>query len=107
MSVAQAAVAKPSNRLAPVRAGASTEIKLTAKQKRLIRESFLKLEPAIDLAGQLFYLKLHRLDPSFLFGSERSTKALQGGTEGRNPPPKKFQREAGETVRLPPNFCTV
>ncbi len=33
-------------------------IALTTKQKRLIRESFLKLEPALDLVGQLFYLKL-------------------------------------------------
>ncbi len=63
MSVAQASAAKSSN--APGRAEASAEIKLTARQKRLIRESFLKIEPAIDLVGQLFYLKLFRLDPSF------------------------------------------
>jgi hemoglobin-like flavoprotein len=65
MSVAtQARAAKPSNRLAPARAGASAEISLTAAQKRLIRESFLKLEPALDLVGQLFFLKLFRLDPA-------------------------------------------
>jgi hemoglobin-like flavoprotein len=40
-------------------------IALTAKQKRLIRESFLKLEPAYDLVGQLFFRKLYRLDPWF------------------------------------------
>ena len=40
-------------------------IALTAKQKRLIRESFLRLEPAFDLVGQLFFRKLYRLDPSF------------------------------------------
>jgi len=60
----EARVAKPSNRLAPARAGASAEISLTAAQKRLIRESFLKLEPALDLVGQLFFLKLFRLDPA-------------------------------------------
>jgi hemoglobin-like flavoprotein len=37
---------------------------LTAEQKRLIRESFLKLTPALDLVGQLFFLKLFRLDPA-------------------------------------------
>ena len=40
-------------------------IALTAKQKRLIRESFLALEPAYDLVGQLFFKKLYRLDASF------------------------------------------
>jgi hemoglobin-like flavoprotein len=40
-------------------------IALTAKQKRLIRESFLRLEPAFDLVDQLFFRKLYRLDPSF------------------------------------------
>src|SRR3990170_5941113 len=58
----QARAAKSSN--APGRAEASAEIKLTARQKRLIRESFLKLEPALDLVGQLFFLKLFRLDPA-------------------------------------------
>jgi hemoglobin-like flavoprotein len=65
MSVtAQASVAKPSNRLAAAGAGASVETSLTAKQKRVIRESFLKLDPALDLVGQLFFLKLYRLDPT-------------------------------------------
>ncbi len=56
--------AKSSNRPAPGRAGAA-EISLTAAQKRLIRESFLKVAPALDLVGQLFFLKLFRLDPAF------------------------------------------
>ena len=56
----QAPVAKSSNRRAPAAA-----IALTAQQKRLIRESVLKLEPAFDLVGQLFFLKLYRLDLAF------------------------------------------
>jgi len=42
----------------------SSEIRLTAEQKRLIRVSFLRIEPALDLVAQLFFLKLFRLDPS-------------------------------------------
>jgi hemoglobin-like flavoprotein len=61
--VIQTRAAKPSNRLAPARGKAPAEISLTAWQKRLIRESFLKLEPALDLVGQLFFLKLFRQDP--------------------------------------------
>ena len=53
---------KASNRLKP---RDRAEIALTAEQKRLVRESFMALEPALDLVGQLFYLKLYRLDPSF------------------------------------------
>ncbi len=49
----------------PYRPATITTIALTAKQKRLIRESFLALEPAFDLVGQLFFHKLYRLDPSF------------------------------------------
>jgi hemoglobin-like flavoprotein len=62
---------KSSNRPARSRA----EISLTAEQKRLIRESFVRLEPALDLVGELFYLKLYRLDPSFRdrFGSDPET----------------------------------
>ncbi len=63
--VIQARAAKPSNRPAPARAKASPGISLTAPQKRLIRESFLKLDPALDLVGQLFCIKLFRLDPEF------------------------------------------
>ena len=58
----EARTAKPSKRLKP---RDRAEIALTAEQKRLIRESFVRLEPAIDLVGQLFYLKLYRLDPAF------------------------------------------
>jgi nitric oxide dioxygenase len=67
----EARVIKSSGRLAP-RRSAPAEISLTAAQKRLIRESFRTLAPALDLAGQLFYLKLFRLDPAFRarFGSD-------------------------------------
>jgi hemoglobin-like flavoprotein len=70
-AVSEARTAKSPNRLARSRA----EILLTAEQKRLIRESFVRLEPAIDLVGQLFYLKLYRLDPSFRdrFGGDPET----------------------------------
>jgi hemoglobin-like flavoprotein len=70
-AVSEARTAKSPNLLARSRA----EILLTAEQKRLIRESFVRLEPAIDLVGQLFYLKLYRLDPSFRdrFGGDPET----------------------------------
>lgn len=70
-AVSEARTAKSPNRLARSRA----EILLTAEQKRLIRESFVRREPAIDLVGQLFYLKLYRLDPSFRdrFGDDPET----------------------------------
>ena len=70
-AVLEARAAKPANRAAQSRAGAA-QISLTATQKRLIRESFIKIDPALDLVGQLFYLKLYRLDPSLRerFGSD-------------------------------------
>jgi hemoglobin-like flavoprotein len=70
-AVSEARTAKSSNLPARSRA----EISLTAEQKRLIRESFIRLDPALDLVGQLFYLKLYRLDPSFRdrFGSDPET----------------------------------
>jgi hemoglobin-like flavoprotein len=37
---------------------------LTGEQKRLIRESFARIEPAADLVARLFYLKSIDLDPS-------------------------------------------
>ena len=37
---------------------------LTDEQKLLIRKSFLRIEPALDLVSQLFFLKLFRLDPT-------------------------------------------
>lgn len=42
----------------------STDISLTGEQKRLIRESFARIEPASDLVARLFYLKSIDLDPS-------------------------------------------
>jgi hemoglobin-like flavoprotein len=46
------------------RTAPGSETQLTAEQKRLIRVSFLRIEPALDLVAQLFFLKLFRLDPS-------------------------------------------
>lgn len=46
------------------RSAPSTVTQLTAEQKRLVRVSFLRVEPALDLVAQLFFLKLFRLDPS-------------------------------------------
>jgi hemoglobin-like flavoprotein len=75
-SAFEAHVAKSSTRLAPERDYAA-EILLTPAQKRLIRQSFTKLVPALDLVGQLFYLKLFRLDPSFRarFGGDPKTQS--------------------------------
>jgi hemoglobin-like flavoprotein len=53
---------KATTRLHVQRAAAPAEISLSAKQKRLIRESFLRLDPALELVGRLFYLKLSRLE---------------------------------------------
>ena len=41
----------------------SKDIQLTSGQKRLILNSFFRVEPALDLVAQLFFLKLFRLDP--------------------------------------------
>lgn len=70
-AVLESRAAKSANRAARGRAGAA-QISLTAAQKRLIRESFIRIEPALDLVGQLFFLKLYRLDPSLRdrFGSD-------------------------------------
>ncbi|MEM7191558.1 MAG: globin domain-containing protein, partial [Pseudomonadota bacterium] len=45
------------------RKAAPKDIQLTAAQKRLILNSYMRLEPALDLVAQLFFLKLFRLDP--------------------------------------------
>lgn len=66
---------RSSNRAARGRAGVA-QISLTAAQKRLIRESFMRIEPALDLVGQLFYLKLYRLDPSLRDRFGGDSKAL-------------------------------
>lgn len=47
----------------PSRRRKSTDASLSAEQTRLIRKSFLRVEPALDLVAQLFFLKLFRLDP--------------------------------------------
>ncbi len=79
----EARVLKSPNRRASVPA-----IALTTKQKRLIRESVLTLEPAFDLVGQLFFLKLYRLDPAFrarFAGTPRDARPeIHGGAEARH-----------------------
>jgi hemoglobin-like flavoprotein len=60
----KASVAAPRSRPRRARNMPSAETQLTAEQKRLIRLSFLRVEPALDLVAQLFFLKLFRLDPS-------------------------------------------
>jgi hypothetical protein len=74
MSIAPEARAETLDRAEPAPFGAD-EILLTPQQKRLIRESFVRLEPALDLVGQLFFLKLYRLDPALRrrFGSDPKT----------------------------------
>lgn len=66
MSVSiQAPVVTASNRLAQSRAATPAGTpSLTARQKHVIRESLLRLEPALDLVGTLFLRKLFQLDPS-------------------------------------------
>ena len=41
----------------------SADTHLSVEQKALIRKSFSRIEPALDLVAQLFFLKLFRLDP--------------------------------------------
>ena len=60
----QTSVATPKKRARRTWHAPSTDTQLTAEQKRLIRLSFLRVEPALDLVAQLFFLKLFRLDPS-------------------------------------------
>jgi hemoglobin-like flavoprotein len=62
----QTTVEAPKKRTRARRAPAKQvkDTQLTAEQKRLIRLSFLRVEPALDLVAQLFFLKLFRLDPS-------------------------------------------
>jgi len=43
---------------------AAKDTQLTQAQKKLILQSFKRVEPALDLVAQLFCLKLFRLDPS-------------------------------------------
>ncbi len=46
------------------RAATPAEAPLTDEQKRLIRDSYRKIEPAIDLVAQVFFRKLFALDSS-------------------------------------------
>jgi hemoglobin-like flavoprotein len=50
--------------------------RLTKTQKRLIRESFKRVESASDLVATLFYLRLYQLDPSLqaLFKGRRKAQ---------------------------------
>jgi hemoglobin-like flavoprotein len=64
MSAVQMSAAKDTSRKRRALAPSSPEIPLTAKQKKLIRDSFRRIEPAGELVAQLFFLKLFRLDPT-------------------------------------------
>ena len=46
------------------RSPAPAEAPLTDEQKQLMRSSFAKIEPAIDLVAQVFFRKLFALDSS-------------------------------------------
>ncbi len=61
-AVIEMPIGRASARSSLSRSDVFAETPLTAKQKSLIRESFLKLEPAMELVGQAFYLKLFQLD---------------------------------------------
>jgi hemoglobin-like flavoprotein len=56
--------AKTMTRMRLKRVPAPAEAPLTDDQKRLIRESYRKIEPAIDLVAQAFFRKLFGLDSS-------------------------------------------
>ncbi len=60
----QSTVDAPKKRTRRGATAPTDETQLSAEQKRLIRVSFLRIEPALDLVAQLFFLKLFRLDPS-------------------------------------------
>lgn len=55
--------AAPKKSTRRARSASSKDLSLTTAQKRLILNSFVRLEPALDLVAQLFFLKLFRLDP--------------------------------------------
>jgi hemoglobin-like flavoprotein len=63
-ATSHASAPAPKRRPRRARAVPATDTQLSAEQKRLIRLSFLRIEPALDLVAQLFFLKLFRLDPS-------------------------------------------
>lgn len=60
LHVSDAAPKKSTRR---ARSASSKDLSLTTAQKRLILNSFVRLEPALDPVAQLFFLKLFRLDP--------------------------------------------
>ncbi len=60
----QTSAAAPKSRARRAKSLPSSDTQLTPEQKRLIRVSFLRVEPALELVAQLFFLKLFRLDPS-------------------------------------------
>src|SRR4029078_11119389 len=64
-AVIQLRASRSTTRLRVKRPGPPADIPLTAKQKRLIRDSFRRIERALELVGRLFYLRLFRVD-SFL-----------------------------------------
>ncbi|MGC2409419.1 MAG: globin domain-containing protein [Methyloceanibacter sp.] len=53
----------------------STGTSLTQEQKRLIRETFARIEPAADLVARLFYLKSIDFDPSLRAVFKAPTRA--------------------------------
>jgi len=60
LHVSDAAPKKSARR---AKSASSKDLSLTTEQKKLILNSFFRLEPALDLVAQLFFLKLFRLDP--------------------------------------------
>jgi len=60
----QSPVEAPKKRTRRARSVSPKDTQLSPEQKRLIRVSFLRVEPALDLVAQLFFLKLFRLDPA-------------------------------------------
>ena len=60
LHVSDAAPKKPARR---AKRALSNDLHLTTEQKRLILNNYVRLEPALDLVAQLFFLKLFRLDP--------------------------------------------
>jgi hemoglobin-like flavoprotein len=60
LHVSEAAPKKSARR---ARRTTTKQLDLTTAQKKRILNSFFRLEPALDLVAQLFFLKLFRLDP--------------------------------------------
>ena len=60
LHVSEVAPKRPARR---AKRASSKKLDLTTAQKKLILKSFFRLEPALNLVAQLFFLKLFRLDP--------------------------------------------